>query len=576
MNFLKKIFQTLSVVEKKKIFFLLLLILIGAILELASIGIILPAVKVFTDSEFLNQFYQFTGIPELNSESLVFFVMFSIVGVFAIKNFFLWTVLKFKSSFLSSYLGNLQIKVFKGYLSKNMSYLSNKNSSTIIYNILNLTGFFSSVYLDAIILLIIELVILIGILSLLLYYNLQITLVLIIIFGGCILAIYLLNKKKLKNIGRDRNFFSEKQLEDLQRGIGGIREIKILGKESFFINNFKTSTNRLVDANYISSIISGTPRLLIEFLAVFCLTIAITILTIEGKKLAEYLPLLALYLAATYKLMPSFQKLIFLMNRLKYSHHTAKQLLNLLPEVLVNENIYNIKGNKLVFSSEISINNLSFKYPKTEKYILSNINFKIQKNSFVGICGESGVGKSTLIDLIAGLIEPNKGSILVDNVDIFKNLRNWQNVIGYVPQNIFLIPDSIKNNIALGLDSSEIDDKLLDQAIDKSFLREFIESLPDKENTIVGEHGSLISWGQRQRIGIARSLYNNPSVLIFDEATSSLDPETEENILKEIKLLKRNLTLIFISHKQSSLKSCDKVFYLKNKTIFQNFQHVKE
>tara|TARA_B110000977_G_scaffold175638_1_gene230547 strand:- start:29042 stop:30751 length:1710 start_codon:yes stop_codon:yes gene_type:complete len=567
INSLKEIFKIFTVVEKKKIFFLLFLILIGTIFELVSLGVVLPAVKVFTDSEFLNQVYVFTGIPELSLNLLIFFVLLSIVGIFLLKNFFLWFVLIVRSKFLSIYAGNLQTKVFKGYLSQSMSYLSKKNSSSIIYNISNLSGFFSSVYLDAIISIVIELVILIGILSLLLYYNFQITLIIIIVFGGCVLLIYFFNKKKLKHIGRSRNFFSEKQLENLQRGIGGIREIKIIGKESFFINNFKNSTDQLVSANYESSIISGSPRLLIEFLAVLCFSIAIIILTKQGNTLKESLPLLAVYFAATYKLLPSFQKLIFLMNRLKYSHPTAKQLLNLLPELLANKEIDNNKGFKLAFLNEINIKNLSFKYPKTDKFILSNINLRIAKNSFVGISGESGAGKSTLIDLIAGLLEPTAGSILVDNIDIFKNLRNWQNTIGYVPQNIFLLPDSIKNNIALGLDSSEIDDKLLDRAIEKSCLRKFIDTLPDKENTIVGEHGSLISWGQRQRIGIARSLYNNPSILIFDEATSSLDPETEDEILREIQLLKKNLTLIFISHEKKSLKNCDKLFSIKNGII---------
>lgn len=567
INSLKEIFKIFTAVEKKKIFFLLFLILIGTIFELVSLGVVLPAVKIFTDSEFLNQVYVFTGIPELSFNLLIFFVLLSTVGIFLLKNFFLWYLLIVRSKFLSTYTGNLQTRVFKGYLSQSMPYFSKKNSSTIINNISNLSVFFSSIYLEAIISIIVELVILIGILSLLLYYNFQITLIIIIVFGGCVLLIYFLNKKKLKHIGRSRNFFSEKQLENLQRGIGGIREIKIIGKESFFVDNFKNSTDQLISANYESSIISGSPRLLIEFLAVLCFSIAIIILTLQGNTLVESLPLLAVYLAATYKLLPSFQKLIFLMNRLKYSDPAAKQLLNLLPELLVSKEIDNNKGSKMAFLNEINIKNISFKYPKTDKFILSNINLRIAKNSFVGISGESGAGKSTLIDLIAGLLEPTAGSILVDNTDIFKNLRNWQNTIGYVPQNIFLVSDSIKNNIALGLDSSEIDDKLLNRAIEKSCLRKFIETLPDKENTIVGEHGSLISWGQRQRIGIARSLYNNPSVLIFDEATSSLDPETEDEILREIQLLKKNLTLIFISHEKKSLKNCDKLFSIKNGII---------
>jgi len=569
MRFFKEIFKVFTIEEKKKVFFLLLLILIGTVLELVSIGIVLPAVKIFTDSMFLNQFYEFTGIKKLKPDLLVLYVLLLFLLVFALKNFFLWIILKAQARFLSDYQSNLQIKVFKGYLSQEMSYLREKNSSTIIYNISNLCGFFCSVYLNALILVAIESVILIGILSMLLYYNFQITFFIIVFFGGLILLIYFLNKKKLKNIGRARNFFSERQLENLQQGIGGIREVKILGKEFFFVKNFKNSTEELAVANYNSSVISGSPKLLIEFLAVLSFGFAIIILTMQGHTLTESFPLLAVYFAATYKLLPSFQKILFFMNRLKFSYPTAKQLINLLPELLEKKVIEKNKGLKKNFSNEININNVSFKYPKNDKLIFSNLNFKISKNSFIGISGESGVGKSTLIDIILGLIRPNSGSILVDDVDIFKNLRDWQNTIGYVPQNIFLISDSIKKNIALGLEDYEIDDKSLNQAIDRSCLRNFIKELEYKENTIVGEDGSLISWGQRQRIGIARALYNNPSVLIFDEATSSLDSKTEENILEEIQLLKKNLTLIFVSHKRESLKKCDKIFSIKNGMILE-------
>lgn len=536
---------------------------------MVSIGIVLPTAKIFTDSVFLNQFYEFTGIKKLETGILVLYVLFLFLIVFALKNFFLYIVLKAQAKFIVDYQSNLQIKVFNGYLSQEMSYLREKNSSTIMYNISNLCNFFCSIYINTLFLILIEAVVLIGILGMLLYFNFQITFLIIVVFGGLVLLIYVLNKKKLKNVGKARNFFSERQLENLQQAIGSIKEVKVLGKEFFFEKNFKNSTEELASANYVSSIISGTPKLLIEFITVLSFSSAIIILMTQGYTLTETFPLLAVYFVATYKLLPAFQKILFFLNRLKYSYPTAKQLINLLPELLKKEAIKLNKGSKKKFNNEININNVSFKYPKNNKLIFSNLNFKISKNSFIGISGESGVGKSTLIDIILGLIKPDSGSIQVDDEDIHKNLRDWQNTIGYVPQNIFLISDSIKKNIAFGLDDYEIDNKSLNQAIERSCLRNFIQGLKYKENTIVGENGSLISWGQRQRIGIARALYNNPSVLIFDEATNSLDPKTEENILQEIELLKKNLTLIFVSHKRASLKKCDKIFSIKNETILE-------
>ena len=215
LSFLKEILKLFNIAERKKLFFLIFLILVGTILELTSLGMVLPAVKIFTDKEFLIEFYQFTGIPEMSLDLLIFFVLFSIVAIFAIKNFFLWCVLLVRSKFLSAFQGDLQYKLFKGYLSQNLSFLNGKNSSTIIHNISNLSNFFCSVYLDALILIIIELVILIGILSLLLFYNFLVTLVLLFVFGGCVLLIYLFNKKRLKEIGESRNFYSEKQLLEM-------------------------------------------------------------------------------------------------------------------------------------------------------------------------------------------------------------------------------------------------------------------------------------------------------------------------------------------------------------------------
>ena len=219
---------------------------------------------------------------------------------------------------------------------------------------------------------------------------------------------------------------------------------------------------------------------------------------------------------------------------------------------------------------DIKIKNISFKYPNRAEQILENVNLIVNKNSFVGIGGESGSGKSTLIDIIMGILKPNSGEVLVDNKSIFNSVDSWQKKIGYVSQNIFLTPDTIKKNIAFGIPENEINDDLINDVIKKCSLEKFTNSLESGLNTQIGEGGSLISGGQKQRIGIARALYNNPEVLIFDEATSALDTEIEKEILDEIRNLKKDFTLIFITHRESTLKFCDEKYLLKNNKLIKN------
>ena len=330
-------------------------------------------------------------------------------------------------------------------------------------------------------------------------------------------------------------------------------------------------TQILGKANYQSAVISGTPRLIIEFFSVFCLVFVIFFLTLSGKVLTEILPLLGFFLAVAYKLIPSFNRVLFLSNRLKYSSLAAQNLINLLKEFdnKVNKNNFN---KKIINSfEEINLSNIHFTYPNAKNVIFSGLNLSIKKNTFIGISGASGVGKSTLIDIILGLTIPIKGSITFDGVNINDRMEDWQNSIGYVSQNIFILADTIKRNIAFGVKDECIDMQLFNNSIHKSSLKNFINSLQNKENTIIGERGSTISGGQKQRIGIARALYNEPKLLIFDEATSSLDPLTEKEVLKEIQSLKKYTTIIFISHKEDTLKNSDQRFFLKDGNLTEVF-----
>ena len=413
----------------------------------------------------------------------------------------------------------------------------------------------------------------ISILILLFYFNWQSTLVIFLLFGGLTFFLYSHHKKRLNQLGFMRNELSQSQLRNIQDGIGGIKEIKLLGRESYFLNQFHKNTEKLAYANVENSIISGTPRLIIEFFAICSVSTIIILFLFLDKTIIEILPTLGLFFVAAYKMIPSFNKILLLMNRIKFSSDGVKRIFNVLNEFKHEKNkkeIYNKSTSMAPLIKDIKIKNISFKYPNRAEQILENVNLIVNKNSFVGIGGESGSGKSTLIDIIMGILKPNSGEVLVDNRPIFKSVDSWQKKIGYVSQNIFLSPDTIKKNIAFGIPENEINDDLINNVVKKCSLEKFTNSLEFGLNTQIGEGGSLISGGQKQRIGIARALYNNPEVLVFDEATSALDTEIEKEILDEIRNLKKEFTLIFITHRESTLRFCDEKYLLKNKTLVKN------
>tara|TARA_A100001015_G_scaffold180499_1_gene200819 strand:- start:416 stop:2059 length:1644 start_codon:yes stop_codon:yes gene_type:complete len=545
--------------------------LCGMILELFGVGLIFPALKLLTDNEFLSKTYSLFNINELDEEILILSIVLIFIIFFGLKNFFLWIVLKKYSSFLVNYEANLQHRLFKGYLNKSVAYFKEKNSSDIIINLKEISSYFSSVYLNSVINLSLEIILQSSILILLFYFSWESTLFIFILFGSLSIIIFSYNKRKLEELGKLRNELSQSQLLNVQQGIGGIKEIKLLGREAYFLNKFDKNTNNLAEANLKNAIISGTPRLLIEFFAVCSVGIIIFLFLFLNKSLLEILPTLGLFLVAAYKMVPSFNKILLMFNRIKFSTDMVNKIIKLATEFNSDKLNYlqTEKSKKFIFKKEILLENINFKYHNRDNKVLENLNLSIKKNSFVGIGGESGSGKSTLIDIIMGIVRPISGEVRVDGLSINNSIREWHKQLGYVSQNIYLSSDTIRRNIAFGIPDDEIDNIFLHQVIKKCSLEKFVNSLELGLNTPIGEGGALISGGQKQRIGIARALYNKPEILIFDEATSALDNEIENEILEEILNLKKEFTLIFITHRESALNYCDEKYVLINNQLIK-------
>jgi ABC-type multidrug transport system fused ATPase/permease subunit len=375
-------------------------------------------------------------------------------------------------------------------------------------------------------------------------------------------------KKRLQFWGEKRQYHDGCRQQQMMQGFSTIKDIKLLGKELYFATLFKKHNDSLFSTSSKVIVTQQLPRLFFEFFAIVGLAFYIIVISTSGKTMVSALPILGFFVASAFRLIPSLSTIIGSLQVIKYS----KSSIILLSEEFdkINKNKLIPNKNKFLFENEIQFTNLSFNYFGTNNAIISNLNFSVKKGQTIGIIGESGSGKSTLIDLLLGLLNPSSGSILVDSIDINSNIFGWQKLIGYVPQSINLLDDTIENNIALGVEKQNIEKSKLTNAIVDAQIEDFISSLPEGLNTKVGERGVRLSGGQKQRIGIARSLYNNPSILVLDEATSALDNNTENEVMKSITSLKGKKTIFIIAHRLSTIQNCDVVFNLKNGVLKVN------
>tara|TARA_B100000929_G_scaffold153162_1_gene121104 strand:+ start:155 stop:1282 length:1128 start_codon:yes stop_codon:yes gene_type:complete len=363
-------------------------------------------------------------------------------------------------------------------------------------------------------------------------------------------------------------------VKDVQQGIRSIKDIKVLGKEKEFYEYFKfhiTNYSKMAGKIFF---IQNIPKFNLELVAVAVLIISISFLLNSSYEFGNIIVIVGMFAAASFKILPGINRIMNSFISMRYGYASLEEIYqDLQTETKKINYVKNNIGSKLPFKNFIKFKNIYYSYPENKKIILNNINLEIRANTTIGLLGESGSGKTTFIDLLIGILNTVKGEIKVDEKDILSNLREWQNNIGYIPQFIYLIDDTIKKNIAFGLNEEIIDIGKMENALEVSQMKNFVETLPKKIETKVGEFGVRLSGGQRQRIGIARSLYNNPNLLVMDEATNSLDKETEKKIMNSIYLMKGKKTILISSHKKSILDKCDiilkfesgKVTPIKNK-----------
>ncbi len=568
--------------EHKNFFILIFLMITGAALETVSIGLVLPILSSITNpsmSSYLQNLLEMLNIDILFEDtfSLIIYAVIFFFLVYLLKNIFLSFLFWRQSKFIYSLMASIAEKLFRGYIYKPYMFHVENNSSELIRNLTTEMNLFNGA-VKALTTLLTEILVLLGIASLLLILQPKASLAVGIILVISTVVFYLVTKNKIKKWGEDRQFHERYRIQHLQQSIGGNKEIKILESESEFIRQFKRHNSEWGNIGHKQNFIEAIPRLWLEVVAIGLLTSLTILLISNGTKLSELVPIIGMFGAAAFRLLPSVNRTIGALQRLIYT----APVVQIISKELGNSNdfemapfneIINRKEMKREIDlrnwKEIKISNINYKYPGSNKFVIENLSLNFSRGQSIGIIGSSGEGKSTFIDILLNLLPLNSGSILIDNIDVEKNILSWRSQIGYVPQEIFIIDDTLKRNIALGIKDENINDKKLEKAIELSQLKDFVLSLPKGEDTKVGERGAQISGGQSQRIGIARALYNDPSIILFDEATSSLDVNTENEVMKSIDSLKGDKSIILITHRISTLKNADVIYKLEKGSLTQ-------
>ena len=573
----KKLIFLLNSSQKNTVIFLFFLILVGMLFEVLGIGLIIPVFSIIIDPNFFDKYilelsyliknfsFDFSQL-KFSKNQVVIFTVLLVVIIYTIKNCFLGYLFWKQNNFIRLVALDWSKKLFSGYLYSPYSFHLKSNSAYLLTNILHsLTIAYG---IESLLILAAELLVIFGIGVLLLSIEPIGALAVILTMGFCSYFFYLNTRKYLSSWGKERHYYEGQKHKHFKQAFDGIKDLKVLGREKNFFNKWEFFNKAATKVERNLKIVQILPRFWLELVTIIGLSILLIAMTVQNKPINNIIPIIGVFGAAAYRIIPSINRILGSLQRLRFDLPLVNIIHKELTETIKIDKIVAIKNN-LDFNDVIKIDKVNFSYESRPLLVLSNISANISIGSQVGFVGESGSGKTTLVDIILGLLRPSDGFIKVDGTDIQKNLSNWQKNIGYVPQDIYLSDDTLRNNIAYGLNSNEIDEKSLKEATKVANLDKFIKNLPDGLNTMVGEHGVRISGGQRQRVGIARALYSNPNILILDEATSSLDINIEKEIMKEISKLKGKKTVIIVAHRLSTVSQCDKLFKLEKGKIIK-------
>jgi len=579
MNTIRKIFDLLSPRERRNLYFLFGAVLIMAALEVASVASIMPFLSVAANPEsvhentYLNWAFEAFNFTEIQS----FLIGLGLVALAALvaSNVFITLVIWLQYRYVWNRNHSISKRLLKRYLQHPYEYFLTHNSANLSKNILEEAKEVSTQLLQPALQGIAKGIVALAIICFLIFIEPFVALGVAIVLGGAYGGIFLIVRRKLEEIGRKRVQANRGRYQSVSEAFGGIKEVKLRGKESIFLSQFDRPSKEYARYQTLNTLINKGPRYLLEAVAFGgVIVIAIYLIAVQDN-IRQVIPMLGLYAFAGYRLMPALQRSFKGFAMARFNKEALETLHRDLfetspratPEMGTEWSSNGAEMNhqrRIELTDNLQVENVTFTYPEAQQPAISVLSLEIEARSTVGFVGKTGSGKTTAVDIILGLLRPQKGTICIDGERLHNsNLRAWQQTVGYVPQHIYLSDDTVARNVAFGVPEDKIDYERVEEVARMAQVRDFIVSeMPNGFDTIVGERGVKLSGGQKQRIGIARALYHAPSVLVFDEATSALDQVTEARVMDAIRGLAGKHTIILIAHRLSTVSQAQKIFML--------------
>ena len=585
VSMLQKISYMFDKRQKRQMAGLAVLILIGGVLETMSVSMMLPVVQVIMDPDDLMSNEYVSKIVEMlhvdSSRQLIILMLGALIALFVIKNAYLLFQTYVQNTFVTRNRNRMISRVMREFLNRPYEeYLGADIPTVFRLTDSDIPNAFELILV--MIQMLTEVVVTVFICCALVIVSPAMCLFIVVIFLGMTIMITKVLKPRLNAIGRRNQSIQSRIAKWRIQSIYGLKDVKVLHREEFFVRNYYESgaIGANVARNY--AVLNNLPRLLIETVFMAAMLLFIMLYVLRGGDISVLIPQLSAFAVAAVRVMPSASRINTYLSQIAYSQPCLDYLYdNLTAEmkVDVNGSVTGLTSGEqkqsvtvrkpLELKDKIVLDHISFTYPNTEKPIFTDAHMEVHKGQSVGIMGPSGAGKSTIVDILLGLLHAQEGTITCDGVNIFDDYASWLGKIGYIPQAIYLIDESIRDNIAFGIDADKIDDKRIWEVLEEAQLKEFVEELPEGLDTTIGDRGVRISGGQRQRLGIARALYHNPEILVFDEATSALDGDTEKAVMDAVNSFHGRKTMVIIAHRLNTIAKCDVIYKVENEKIVE-------
>ena len=570
---LKELNYLLDKKMKLRTLFVFIVISLGSMMDMLGVAVVLPIIELAMsekdvhENKWASMIMDLTGVD--NKTDVLIILIISTIALYIFKSFYLVWMNAQSYKFSMDLRRTMSVRLMRDYFKQPYAFFLKKNTSEILRSVRSDTGELYSVVINCLMVLSNGITV-IGLGAIMFLTNFWMTVMLMVIMGICAAIIFLVINRRFRHYGDENHRLSAVLIQELKQSFEGVKEIRILGTEKYFVRSYEDNFKE--QAKYLTkfSVYNTIPKNLVEAAAVSGILLFLGASIMFNENNTDLIAQLSTFCVAAFKILPGVNAISQYVNTIIFGKAAVDLVYNDIKEIEELEK-KNAKlreeagknGSEVVFEDSIKAEGVSFRYEEATTDVFSGVNLEIKKGHSTAFIGPSGGGKTTMVDILLGLLDPTEGKVTVDGRNIKDTKSYWYKHLGYIPQNIYLTDDTIRKNVEFGIDEKEIDDKKVWQALEEAQLDDFVKGLPDGLDTKVGERGSRISGGQRQRIGIARALYRNPEVLVFDEATSALDTETEKEVMKAVDSLHGSKTIIMIAHRLSTIENCDEVYRIE-------------